>query len=129
MPNFRSTNSGWMTESKTMKNVLEFPGGYAAVITFDPELDMFRGEFVDLNGGADFYATDLDGLKREGAVSLKVFLDECAARGIEPRKAKGKFALRLDQQTYRQASIAAAASGKSLNQFIADAVRDAVTHT
>lgn len=109
-----------------MKNILEFPGGYAAVISFDPDLDMFRGEFVDLNGGADFYATDLDGLKREGAVSLKVFLDECAARCIEPRKAKGKFALRLDQDTYRQASIVAAANGKSLNQFIAEAVRNAV---
>jgi predicted HicB family RNase H-like nuclease len=110
-----------------MKNVLEFPGGYSAVIIFDPELDMFRGEFVNLNGGADFYATDLDGLKREGALSLKVFLDECASRGIEPRKVK--FALRLDQHTYHQASIAAAASGKSLNQFIAEAVRDAVAHT
>lgn len=111
-----------------MKNVLEFPGGYSAVITYDPELEMFRGEFVDLNGGADFYAPDLEGLKREGALSLRIFLDECVARGVEPRKARGKFALRLDQQTYREASIAAAASGKSLNQFIADAVRDAVTH-
>lgn len=111
-----------------MKNVLEFPGGYCAVITFDPELEMFRGEFVDLNGGADFYAPDLEGLTREGALSLRIFLDECVARGVEPRKARGKFALRLDQQTYREASIAAAASGKSLNQFIADVVRDAVTH-
>jgi predicted HicB family RNase H-like nuclease len=111
-----------------MKNVLEFPGGYSAVISYDPEHEMFRGEFVDLNGGADFYAPDLEGLKREGALSLRIFLDECVARGVEPRKARGKFALRLDQQTYREASIAAAASGKSLNQFIADAVRDAVTH-
>lgn len=109
-----------------MKNILDFPGGYCAVIAYDPELEMFRGEFVDLNGGADFYARDLEGLKREGALSLKIFLDECAARGIAPRKAKGRFALRLDQDTYRQASTAAAASGKSLNQFIAEAVREAV---
>ncbi len=109
-----------------MKNVLLFPDGYSAVIAYDPEIEMFRGEFVDLNGGADFYATDLKGLKREGMLSLKVFLKECADRGIAPRKAKGKFALRLDQETYSQASIAAAAHGKSLNQFIAEAVRDAV---
>jgi predicted HicB family RNase H-like nuclease len=111
-----------------MKNVLNFPGGYSAVITYDPELEMFRGEFVDLAGGADFYAVDIEGLKREGGLSLKVYLEECAERGIEPRKAGGKFALRLDQDTYRQASIAAAASGKSLNQFIAEAVREAVAH-
>jgi len=109
-----------------MKNVLDFPDDYSAVIGYDSELEMFRGEFVGLNGGADFYATDLEGLKREGALSLKVFLDECAARSIEPKKAKGKFALRLDQNIYRQATIAAAASGKSLNQFITEAVRDAV---
>ena len=111
---------------EAMKNVLDFPGGYSAVIGYDSELEMFRGEFVGLNGGADFYATDLEGLKREGALSLKVFLDECAARGIKPKKAKGKFALRLDQDIYSQATIAAAARGKSLNQFITEAVRDAV---
>ena len=28
---------------------------YHATIEFDPELDMFRGEILGLNGGADFY--------------------------------------------------------------------------
>jgi hypothetical protein len=28
---------------------------YKARIEFDPELDMFRGEILGLNGGADFY--------------------------------------------------------------------------
>ena len=37
-------------------------GGYEAVITFDPDIQMFRGEFVGLNGGADFYAADVAGL-------------------------------------------------------------------
>lgn len=38
--------------------------GYRAVIAFDPDIQMFRGEFVGLNGGADFYARDVDGLQR-----------------------------------------------------------------
>ena len=37
--------------------------GYRAIIQYDPEIDMFRGEFVGLNGGADFYAKDIAGLK------------------------------------------------------------------
>ncbi len=45
-------------------------GGYRAVVRFDPDLEMFRGEFVGLNGGADFYATDIPGLGCEGATSL-----------------------------------------------------------
>jgi predicted HicB family RNase H-like nuclease len=102
--------------------------GYQAVITFDPDISMFRGEFVGLNGGADFYAKDIDGLHREGEISLKVFVEMCERDGVPVKKARGKFALRLDQETYQQASIAAAARGKSLNQFIAEAVRDAVAH-
>ena len=49
--------------------------GYQAVIAFDPEIQMFRGEFVGLNGGADFYATDVDGLRHEGEISLRLFLE------------------------------------------------------
>lgn len=29
--------------------------GYHAKITYDPELDTFRGAILGLNGGADFY--------------------------------------------------------------------------
>ena len=49
---------------------MTFEDGYKAVIAYDPEIEMFRGEFVGLNGAADFYAADLEGLKREGKISL-----------------------------------------------------------
>lgn len=52
--------------------------GYQAAIMFDPDIQMFRGEFVGLDGGADFYAKDVDGLHREGEISLRVFLEACA---------------------------------------------------
>lgn len=110
-----------------MNNVMTI-NGYQAVITFDPDISMLRGEFVGLNGGADFYAKDIDGLRREGEVSLKVFIEMCERDGVPVKKPGGKFALRLDQETYRQASLAAAARGKSLNQFISEAVREAVAH-
>ena len=58
--------------------------GYQAVIAFDPDIQMFRGEFVGLNGGADFYAKDVDGLRREGEISLQVFLEACAEDGVDP---------------------------------------------
>ena len=60
--------------------------GYKAVVAYDPDIDMFRGEFVELRGGADFYATDVAGLRREGEISLKVFLEMCREKGIEPKK-------------------------------------------
>lgn len=101
--------------------------GYIAVITYDPDIELFRGEFVGLNGGADFYAADVKSLHQEGKVSLKVFLDACKEEGIDPRKAfSGKLNLRIDPDLHESASVAAAASNRSLNQFINDALRQSL---
>ena len=61
-------------------------GGYRAVIQFDPDIEMFRGEFVGLNGGADFYARDVSDLTREGGTSLRVFLEMCEEDGVANSK-------------------------------------------
>ncbi len=58
--------------------------GHVAVISFDPDADIYRGEFVGLNGGADFYADTVDDLHKEGEASLKAFLEICQAQRIEP---------------------------------------------
>lgn len=69
----------------TAQNTMEI-NDYKAAIQYDPELDMFRGDFIGLNGSADFYADDVQGLHREGEVSLKIFLEMCTEKGIEPHK-------------------------------------------
>jgi predicted HicB family RNase H-like nuclease len=108
-----------------MKNVIEIDG-HKAVVAFDPETRMLRGEFLGLNGGADFLAEDVEGLFREGRISLKVFLDMCAEKGIDPfREYSGRFNVRLDPRTHEAAAVAAAASNKSLNEWVADAINEA----
>lgn len=98
--------------------------GHQAVIVFDPEIDLFRGEFVGLNGGADFYASDVAGLHREGAISLAVFLKTCDEKAIEPfKKFSGKFVLRVDPGVHAAAALAAAAHGKSLNQWAVEILK------
>ena len=67
-----------------MNNVVTI-GGYQAVIAYDPDLQMFRGEFTGLNGGADFYAKDVKGLAREGKASIKIFVEACKEDGVDPR--------------------------------------------
>jgi len=101
-------------------NLMEIKG-YKAVIQFDPEIEMFRGEFTGLNGGADFYAKDIDSLKKEGKLSLKIFLKACKERGVEPCKEySGKFNLRVPSKLHAEIASRAAASGKSLNQWLVD---------
>ncbi len=110
-----------------MRNTMEIDG-YRAIIEFDPDIDMFRGEFLDLNGGADFYAKDVAGLRREGAISLKVFLDMCREDDVEPQKRfSGKFNLRIPPTLHATIAVAAAAEGKSLNQWVTDELRAGVS--
>ena len=60
--------------------------GYTAVYKYDPETETFWGEFVGLSGGADFFAEDLESLKKEAAISLRVYLEVCQEKGIDPVK-------------------------------------------
>lgn len=93
--------------------------GYRAVIEYDPDIEMLRGEFVDLNGGADFYARDVATLKREAKKSLEVFLEMCREDGVEPRRRfSGKFNLRLPPELHADIAAAARSQGASINQWI-----------
>jgi predicted HicB family RNase H-like nuclease len=108
-----------------MKNVIDIDG-HKAVIAYDPHLKMLRGEFIGLNGGADFYATSIDDLIKEGRTSLNVFLDLCRERDIAPfRTFSGRFNVRLDPHTHEAAVLAAAAENKSLNEWVAAAIAQA----
>lgn len=109
-----------------MMNIMEI-NGYRAVIQYDPEIDLFRGEFIGLNGGADFYAKDIDNLRKEGEISLKVFLEMCREDGIEPRKEySGKFNLRVSPQMHTEIVTRAMAEGKSLNQWVIDVLDESL---
>ena len=106
-----------------MMNVLEI-NKHKAIIKYDPEIGMFRGEFTGLNGGADFYAKDIDGLKKEGELSLNLFLEACERRGIEAhKKYSGRFNVRVPGDLHKEIAGNAAAKGKSLNQWVVDAIR------
>ncbi|OLP61240.1 DNA repair protein [Xaviernesmea oryzae] len=109
-----------------MKNVMLIDGE-RAVISYDPEVGMFRGEFVGLNAGADFYADSAAGLLDEGRQSLQVFLDVCRENGIEPRRSfSGRFNLRLPPELHAEAVLAAEAHGTSLNEWIEYTIKEAL---
>jgi len=97
---------------------------YQAVIEYDADLDMFRGEILGLNGGADFYGCTPDELRVEFHKSLQVFLDVCQEKGIEPRRAySGRFNVRVPAQLHAQLAIVAQAQGKSLNALTQEALQ------
>ena len=109
-----------------MNNLMDFDG-YKAVICYDPEIKMFRGEFAGLNGGADFYATNVEDLYKEGRQSLQEFLQVCEEEGIKPRKPySGRLNLRIDPELHEAVALKAAAKNQSLNQLINESIRQAI---
>ena len=102
--------------------------GYRAKIEYDAELDLFKGEVLGLNGGADFFGKNPKALRAEFRKSLQVFLDECVQRGIEPRRNySGKFNLRIPPDLHEKLAIVAQAEGKSINTLAQEALALRVT--
>lgn len=95
--------------------------GYQAKIEYDPELDQFRGEILGLNGSADFYGKSPASLRKEFRNSLKVFLEVCEEKGINPkREYSGKFNLRIPPKLHSKIAARASAQDKSLNQLVSE---------
>ena len=98
--------------------------GYQAKIEYDAELDVFRGEILSLNGGADFYGKNTKELRTEFKKSLKVFLEVCREKGIEPHRSySGKFNLRIPADLHEKLAIVAQAEGKSINTVAEEALK------
>ena len=101
--------------------------GYHARIAYDPERDHFRGEILGLTGGADFYGKNPRELRAEFKKSLRVFLEVCKEKGIEPRRHfSGKFNLRIPPELHERLAIAAQAEGKSINTLAQEALQERV---
>lgn len=95
--------------------------GCQAVISYDPDISQFREEFVELKGGADFHAADVDALRQEGEISLRVFLEMCREKGIEPRRSfSGIFNVRIPPELHPRLALEDASSNKSLNAVVVE---------
>jgi predicted HicB family RNase H-like nuclease len=108
-------------------NLMTFDG-FSARIEYDSDTDLFRGEILGLNGGADFYGANPEELRQEFKRSLDVFLEVCKEKGIEPRKQfSGRFNLRIPPELHERLAMAAQAQGKSLNSLAQEALEKSVT--
>ena len=108
-------------------NMMEIDG-YKAKIEYDPELDQFRGEILGLNGSADFYGKSPASLRKEFRNSLRVFLDVCKEKDLNPTKQySGKFNLRIPPRLHSEIAARATAENKSINQWVSEALNNSVS--
>jgi predicted HicB family RNase H-like nuclease len=103
---------------------------YSAKIEYDADSDIFRGEILGLNGGADFYGRTPDELRAEFRNSLKVFLEVCKEKGIEPRRSfSGEFNVCVPPELHERLAVVAEAEGKSLSLLAREALQNFVQQT
>lgn len=105
--------------------------GQPAVISFVPELGMFRGKFLGLSGYCDFVSDSIQGLHKEGEISLREYLEDCSATGIEPYSRQEKiktFTLRYPESFGERLNQAAAESEVSVNAFIVETLNERMKH-
>ena len=108
-----------------MKNILKH-NGYAARVEFDPDDCIFVGHIDGIEDGVGFHSDSAKGLVAAFHEAVEDYLETCKAQGKTPEKPfSGNVFLRVDPATHAKAATAARLSGKSLNQFGADALRTA----
>ena len=108
-----------------MNNILKH-NGYAARVEFDPEDCVFVGHIDGIEDGVGFHSDSAKGLVAAFHEAVEDYLETCKAQGKSPEKPfSGNVFLRVDPATHAKAATAARLSGKSLNQFGADALRTA----
>lgn len=102
--------------------------GYSARIDYDADLGAFHGQVLNINDVITFQGSSIDELRRELEVSVDDYLAWCEERGEEPdRPFSGKFLLRIDPETHRQASLAAGKAGISLTAWVAGVIERALS--
>ena len=106
-------------------NTMSFKG-YTARVEFDERDSIFVGRVLGIRDIISLEGTTVAELRAEFEAAINDFLKECAERGVSPEKpASGKLMLRVPPEVHAAAAVAAQASGKSLNQWAAEALREA----
>ena len=97
--------------------------GYVARIDYDASNRIFVGRVLGMSEQLVFHGASVDELHADFEFAVDHYLSECAKEGRSPEKpASGKLLLRLPPELHAAASVAAESAGKSLNQWMVDAL-------
>ena len=109
-----------------MTNTMTYKG-YSARIEYDDDDGIFTGRLAGIRDGIGFHADTVETLRDAFHEAVDDYIETCAKIGKEPQKAfSGQVMFRVDPEVHRKAALAAELSGKSLNQWVADVIDEAV---
>ena len=101
--------------------------GYCGRVEFDAAANVFHGEVVNARDVITFEGDSVGTLRQAFEDSINDYLAYCAERGEKPDKPwSGQFAMQVSPELHRQANLAAAHAGQSLNAWVAAQLQAAV---
>lgn len=109
-----------------MSNVLAYKG-YFAPVEFNAEQHVLTGMVTGIRDAIVFEGSTAEEVEQCFHDAVDDYLEFCAEKGKEPERAfKGSFNVRTGSELHKQAALAAAKKGKSLNQFVTEAIAAAL---
>jgi len=100
--------------------------GYRARIEFDERDNIFVGRVLGIRTIISFHGKTVSELRAAFIAVLEDYLEDCATQGVAPEKpVSGNLMLRVPPEVHNAAIVAAQASGKSLNQWAAEVLKEA----
>jgi predicted HicB family RNase H-like nuclease len=108
-----------------MTNILKH-NGYQARVQFDAEDGVFVGHIAGIDDIIGFHSDTVEGLIAAFREAVEDYLETCKQIGKSPEKSySGNVFLRVDEEIHARAVMAAELTGRSLNEFGEDALREA----
>ena len=102
--------------------------GYTARIEYDERDNIFVGRVLGIRSIISFHGETVCELRSEFETAIDDYLAECEQQGVRPEKpASGRLLLRVPPNLHGKAMVVAQASGKSLNQWVAEVLERALT--
>jgi len=99
--------------------------GYTGKAEYDDEAEIFYGEVIGLRDVVTFKGTSVRELHKSFRESIDDYLAFCKRMNKDPDiPASGKLVLRIPPELHSYASVSAKSEGKSLNSWVAEAVKD-----
>ncbi|MCL2181306.1 MAG: type II toxin-antitoxin system HicB family antitoxin [Treponema sp.] len=99
--------------------------GYSGKADYDDDAEIFYGEVIGLRDVVTFRGASVKEMQKSFRDSIDDYLAFCKRMNKAPDvPASGKLILRIPPELHSYAAIMAKSEGKSLNSWVAEAVKD-----
>lgn len=105
-----------------MKDVMIYKD-YIGSVHYNMEDEIFYGKIEGINDLISYEGSSVNELKSAFEEAVEDYLELCSLNGKEPEKVyKGSFNIRIKPELHKKAAQRALVEGKSLNQYIEEAI-------